>query len=93
MTTLRKEIKHLDPCKEATDWLGLRRNPQKAWDECPRGDCESVMLRVGEVFWNAANGIHLTVDTATADGFQVTISSGDLAVFADGFESGDLSAW
>ena len=38
MTILRKDIKHLRPCTAATDWLGLRRNPQKAWDECPRGD-------------------------------------------------------
>jgi len=70
-----------------------------AWDaaspgsECPRADCESVMLRVGEVFQDADAGIRVSVDAATADGFQVTISTGDVYLFADGFESGDTTDW
>ncbi|MGB0973329.1 MAG: hypothetical protein ACPGVG_20610, partial [Mycobacterium sp.] len=36
--TINKRIAHLRPCEGAVLWLGRRRNMQKAWDECPRGE-------------------------------------------------------
>lgn len=58
------------------------------------GDNEGSMWRVGETFVDAAADIRIEVLSATAAGFEVQITSGDLAlIFADGFESGDTSAW
>ena len=57
-------------------------------------DNEGSMWREGETFEDAANQIQVTVDAATANGFQVTIRSGNWAsIFADGFASGTTSAW
>ncbi|MEO1082813.1 MAG: hypothetical protein AAFY88_01085 [Acidobacteriota bacterium] len=58
------------------------------------GDNPGTMWTVGETFTDAARSISVTVDGATADGFEVTIIRGDPSlIFGDGFESGDLSAW
>ncbi len=58
------------------------------------GDNEGTMWRVGETFVDAASDIEVEILAATANGFMVRIASGDLGlIFADGFESGDTTAW
>jgi M6 family metalloprotease-like protein len=47
----------------------------------------------GETFSDAANGISVTVDAADGAGFLVTLASTEQPLFADSFESGDVSAW
>ena len=48
----------------------------------------------GETFTNAADQVSVRVDFATADGFTVTITRGEVGtIFQDGFESGDTSFW
>ena len=36
--TLRQKLDDMGACTDAIAWVGKRRNAQKAWDECPRGD-------------------------------------------------------
>jgi hypothetical protein len=58
------------------------------------GDNEGTMFRVGETYFDAANLVTVTVQAATAEGFLITASSGDVSqIFADGFESGDALNW
>ncbi len=57
------------------------------------GDNEGSMWRVGETFTDAAANLSISVDTETANGFEVTITFGLDAIFDDGFESGDTSGW
>jgi len=71
---------------------------QPAWLVDPAatndGSGEAAMWRVGETFVDAGNDISVAVISATPDGFQVTITSGDVGtIFSDGFESGDTTAW
>jgi hypothetical protein len=71
---------------------------QPAWlvdpDDPSDGADEGAMWRVGECFDDAANEIEVCVDTATSDGFQVTVSYGDTGcIFTDGFESGTTDSW
>jgi len=55
-------------------------------------DTEGVMWRTGETFVDPANEIAVEILAETATGFMVRISLG-AAIFVDGFESGDTSAW
>ncbi len=58
------------------------------------GDNEGSMWRVGETFVDDANDIEIEVMAATANGFEVKITSGNVPlIFSDGFETGDTSAW
>ena len=73
---------------------------EPAWcydDAVPPGDDadgEGSMWRVGETFTAAADQVQVSVDAETAEGFLVTIRHLDPnSVFADGFESGDTTAW
>ena len=75
-----------------------RQQPAWAYDEAvPPGnfaDGEGVMWRVGETFSDPDHDIEVSVDAATATGFVVTVTRGDVAVvFIDGFESGGTGAW
>ncbi len=57
------------------------------------GDNEGTMWKVGETFVDTAAELVLTVDSETVDGFVITIAIGGDPVFADRFESGNLSSW
>lgn len=58
------------------------------------GSNPGTMWTVGETFTDAENQISVTVESATADGFIVTIEFGDsVTIFEDGFESGDTTIW
>jgi hypothetical protein len=58
------------------------------------GDSEEAMWRVGECYEDVPAQISVCVDSATTNGFQVTISRGDVdVIFDDGFESSDTGAW
>ncbi len=82
-------ISEVDPGREEPAWVVDSDVPPANF-----GDNEGSMWRVGETFVDAANDIAIEILAATADGFQVAITTGnpDL-IFADGFESGDTSAW
>ena len=58
------------------------------------GSNEGTMWKVGETFEDTANQISVRVDSETANGFRVTLISGNPSeIFFDGFESGDTTVW
>ena len=78
----------------------LPERQQPAWaydaDDPPAGfgSNEGTMWRAGETFVDSEHLITIAIDSETTDGFMVTIRSGiALPLFADGFETGDLSGW
>jgi hypothetical protein len=82
-------IHHVDPGRSEDAW---------AYDaSVPPGDNsagEGVMWRPGETFEDVAKQIRVRVDTATTNGFQVTIMYGAVElIFTDGFASGNTNAW
>ncbi len=81
-------IHEVDLSRKEDAWLIDPLNPGNSADE-------GAMWRVGECFDDTTNDIHVCVDTATTDGFQVTVTVGDVAgfVFSDGFEDGDWCSW
>ncbi len=72
---------------------------EPAWtvdaDEPPANfaDNEGTMWKVGETFSDTDAGIDIAVLATTVDGFDVRITVAGDAIFTDGFESGDTSAW
>jgi len=82
-------IHQIDPGRDEPAWCHDAAVPPD--DE---SDDEGSMWRVGKTFADPAHQVEVTVDAATANGFQVTIRSGDVSsIFADGFNSGTTSAW
>ncbi|MEM9291028.1 MAG: hypothetical protein AAGD01_05055 [Acidobacteriota bacterium] len=75
-----------------------RSEPSWAVDEAVPpanyGDNDGTMWVPGETFEDVANNISVTVESATANGFEVTIENDFMdEVFVDGFETGDTSQW
>lgn len=65
-------------------------------DEPPAnyGDNEGTQWLPGETFSIYEDGVTISVDSATATGFEVTIERERVDwIFADGFESGDTTGW
>lgn len=55
---------------------------------------EGTMWRAGETFSAPEGGIWVTVESATPDGFEVTVAVGQwTGIFADGFESAGIGNW
>ncbi len=75
---------------------GSRLGPARLVDisDPANGADEGAMWRVGECFADDPAEISVCVESATPDGFEVTISLGITdEVFSDGFESSGTSAW
>ncbi|MEM7051910.1 MAG: hypothetical protein AAF604_19745 [Acidobacteriota bacterium] len=82
-------IHHVDPARAADAEVIDGDSPAANF-----ADTEGVMWKVGETFEDSGNEITVRVDSSTADGFRVTVTRGSATdIFADGFESGNTSAW
>lgn len=71
-----------------------RGEPAQVVDADGNGSANDAGSRwlVGETFTDA-HGISVSVDAVDGAGFLVTLTSTEQPLFADGFESGDVSAW
>ncbi len=67
----------VDPGREEPAWLYDEDMPAADYS-----DNEGSMLKVGELFEDAANEISVSVDAATTNGFQITLSVGPPPVLA-----------
>ncbi|MEM7481005.1 MAG: hypothetical protein AAF481_07500 [Acidobacteriota bacterium] len=82
-------IHHVDPSRAADAEVIDADVPPATFS-----DNEGSMWKVGETYVDTANEISIRIDSATANGFQVTVTRGDApSIFEDGFESGNVSAW
>ncbi len=80
-------IHEVDESRGEPAWLIDPVDPGNSGDE-------GAMWRVGETFDDVANDISVEVISATTDGFQVTISRGEVTtIFLDGFEGGTTGTW
>lgn len=81
-------ITHVDESRSEPAWAVDADVPPADY-----GDTAGTMFLPGESYIDPNSGITITVDFATAAGFDVTITSPSSLVFSDGFESGDVTLW
>lgn len=82
-------IHEVDTTRSEPSWAVDNDVPPANYSDNP-----GTMWTTGETFFDAENGILITIDYATVTGFGITITVGEAELlFIDGFESGNTSGW
>lgn len=82
-------VHSVDPGRAEPSWVVDADIPPATFSDNP-----GTTWTVGETFHAPDRDLSVTVDEATTTGFAVTIRVGPpIAIFEDGFESGDASRW